>query len=82
MTKTIKTYESKGSFKEMTDEEVEELVKKCFDGKTTGVRTQDTIVSLREGTSREGTKIVDVFTIVRHRIYENDLLTENNKGDE
>lgn len=72
MTNIIKTHESNGPFKEMTDAEVEELVKECFDGKTTGVRTQDTIVSLRGGTSREGTKIVDVFTIVRHRIFENE----------
>jgi hypothetical protein len=67
MTEINKTYESNGPFKEMTDKEVEELVKECFDGKTSGVRTQDTIVSLRKGV-----KIVDVFTIVRHRIYENE----------
>ena len=77
MMKVNKTYESNGPFKEMTDEEIEELVKDCFDGKTTGIRTQDTIVSLREGVN-----IVDVFTIVRHRIYENELLAEVTKGDE
>jgi hypothetical protein len=77
MVKAIKTYESNGPFKEMKDIEVEKLVEDCLDGKTTGIRTQDTIVSLREGT-----KIVDVFTIVRHRIYESDLLIVNNRRDE
>jgi hypothetical protein len=67
MTQMNKAYESNGPFKEMTDKEVEELVKECFDGKTTGTRTQDTIVSLRKGSH-----VVDVFTIVRHRIYENE----------
>lgn len=47
----------------MTDSEVEDLVKKCFDGEC--VRTQDTIVSLRKDVN-----IVDVFTITRHRMYE------------
>lgn len=67
MVQIIKTYESNGPFEEMTDGEIEKLVKECFDGKTTGVRTMDTIVSLRKGV-----KIVDVFTIVRHRIFENE----------
>lgn len=65
MTKIEKTYDSSGNFKKMEDKEIEDLVNECFDGKTTGTRTQDTIVSLRKGSN-----IVDVFTIVRHRIYE------------
>lgn len=65
MTKIEKTYDSSGHFKKMEDKEIEDLVNECFDGKTTGTRTQDTIVSLRKGSN-----IVDVFTIVRHRIYE------------
>lgn len=65
MTKVEKTYDSSGHFKKMEDKEIEDLVNECFDGKTTGTRTQDTIVSLRKGSN-----VVDVFTIVRHRIYE------------
>ena len=65
MTKIEKTYDSIGHFKMTLDKEIEDLVNECFDGKTTGTRTQDTIVSLRKGSN-----VVDVFTIVRHRIYE------------
>lgn len=65
MTKIEKTYETSGHYTEMKDEEIEKLVKECFDGGNTSVRTKDTIISLRKGTN-----IVDVFTIVRHRIYE------------
>jgi hypothetical protein len=65
MTDVKKTYEAIGNFKKMKDEEIEGLVKDCFDGKSKGIRTQDTIVSLREGSN-----VVDVFTIVRHAIYE------------
>jgi hypothetical protein len=65
MTKIEKTYDSSGHFKKTEDKEIEDLVNECFDGKTTGTRTQDTIVSLRKGSN-----VVDVFTIVRHRIYE------------
>lgn len=72
MTNIEKTYESNGPFKEMNDKEIDELVKECFNGKTS-IRTQDTIVSLRKDAD-----IVDVFTIVRHRIYEKD---ENGKEE-
>lgn len=65
MTKIEKVYDSCGYHTEMKDEEVEKLVEGCIQGELTCVRTMDTIVSLRKGT-----KIVDVFTIVRHRIYE------------
>ena len=65
MTKIEKVYDSCGNHEEMKDEEVEKLVEECLQGKSTGVRTMDTIVSLRKGKN-----IVDVFTFVRHRIYE------------
>ncbi len=65
MTNIEKTYETSGLYTKMKDEEVEKLVKECFDGGNRSVRTMDTIISLREGTD-----IVDVFTIIRHRIYE------------
>lgn len=65
MTNIEKTYETSGHFSEMKDEEVEKLVKECFEGGCRSVRTMDTIIE-----SREGSDIVDVFTIVRHRIYE------------
>lgn len=65
MTKIEKTYDSCGYHSEMKDGEVEKLVKECLEGKSTGCRTMDTIVSLRKDSN-----IVDVFTIVRHRIYE------------
>ena len=65
MTKIEKVYDSCGNHTEMKDEEVEKLVEECLQGKSTVVREMDTIVSLRKGRT-----IVDVFTIVRHRIYE------------
>ncbi len=63
--KDKESYDASGFFTEMKDEEVEKLVKECFEGGNRGVRTKDTIISVREGTV-----VVDVFTIVRHRIYE------------
>lgn len=34
----------------MKDEEVEKLVEECLQGKSTGVRKMDAIISLRNGT--------------------------------
>jgi hypothetical protein len=67
-----KTYEA-DTFKEMTEDEIIELVKECFEEKTSK-RTQDTIVHLRKCVN-----IVDVFTIKRHRIYEVDKKNEVKK---
>ncbi len=72
MAKIEKIYDSYGHHTEMKDEEVEKLVKECLEGKLTCCRTMDTIVSLRKVDN-----VVDVFTIARHRIYEN----ENNPRD-